>query len=111
MEGAVPGESPSISSSGLRLSIEGFSHLGRELLERKRLLDEAHPLMDNPLLGDDLFGIPGHKQTLHLRADLPQPLDQEASVHLRHDDIGNEEVNLPLELRRDAESLARARGA
>ena len=79
--------------------------------QQKRLLDEAHPLMDNPLLGDDLFGIPGHKQTLHLRADLPQPLDQEASVHLRHDDIGNEEVNLPLELRRDAESLARARGA
>src|SRR6266850_4067173 len=74
-------------------SVEHGSYLARQSLRRKRLVDELRSLVQHSVMYDAVIYIAGHIQYFHLRAQPSQSRCQLVSTHLRHDDVGEKQMN------------------
>src|SRR5262245_65307799 len=87
----------------------GFLHHPDKLLERERLGQEVELLAVGQVLVEGVLGIARHKNDLDIGLALPELLHQRRSVHLRHDHVGDHDVDvaaLPFELRERLEAVA-----
>src|SRR5262249_35300002 len=91
---------PRSRGAGLRLLRHCVLHFRDQLLERERLGQELELAAVRQALGERLLGIARYKDDPQLRAALAQFLEQRGAVHLGHDDVGHDEIDLawvPLE--------------
>ena len=68
-------------------------HLGGEILGRKRFVEEMDILLQYSPARNDLSRITGHEHRLDFRQDSAESSCQLATVHFRHDNVGNQQVN------------------
>ena len=88
-----PGAFAAVPSASDR-SVEHLAHLARELGRRVGLLDERIELA--AASSDRFAGVTGHEEHSHTREPAEDPLGEVEPVHLRHDQIGEQEVDRPV---------------
>src|SRR6267378_7478477 len=81
----------------LWLGVEQRSDSRPEKLEGKRLLQEAGAVVINAVADDRVVGIPGNQQDTGIGPGLADVVHQAASADVGHDDVGNQQVDLPAE--------------
>src|SRR5271165_635213 len=72
---------------------EDVSHLGRELLQAERLGQKLDTAVAVEPLTERVLGIPRNEYHLHVRVDLPHFADEPGPVHMRHDNIGDQQID------------------
>src|SRR4029077_11430350 len=72
---------------------ELLPHLGSQSGERKGLLEQGNSLVQDAVVGDGILGIAGHVEHFGLLRKRGDATSQFASVHSRHDDVGQQQVD------------------
>ena len=68
-------------------------HHGDQLPERERLGQEIELLVVGQALVEGVLGVAGYEDDLDLGVALLELLHQGRTVHLRHDHVGDDEIN------------------
>ena len=58
-------------------------------------MEEGHLCLQDAVPDNRIVGVTGHEQHLDARSRCRQPFGQNSTAHLRHDDIGNQQVDRP----------------
>jgi len=74
-------------------TFQRLAQLRPQVFHRKRFLDEIYPFIQHTLVGDDISGIAGHEQPFELRGAVKEVVGQIPAVHLRHDHVGDQQVD------------------
>jgi hypothetical protein len=72
--------------------MQRFVNFSTEAFFRKGFCDEMNAIVQDSVVAQDVVGITGHEENLKGRLQGPDALGQLASVHTRHDNIGQQEV-------------------
>ncbi len=76
-------------------ALQGLTQLPPQVFHRERFLDEVHAFVQHTVMGDDVGGIAGHEQPLEIRIVGEQIAGQLPAIHLGHDHVGHQQVDLP----------------
>src|ERR1700729_3344891 len=77
---------------------------------RERLFDECHAGIEPALGCQDRASVAGHVEDLDLRLDRLYPVGYLLAEHVRHDDVGDEQVDLSVVVPGDVECLGAVGG-
>ena len=78
---------------GERGLIQHLTHFCLERVQGKGLLEERDARIQRAVVADCVFRVARHVQHFHVRAYLGNALSEFASIHPRHDDIGQHQMN------------------
>jgi hypothetical protein len=92
------------------VAIENLSGHGKQLGLGEWLLHQGHMRVEPALGGEDRPRVTGHEQHLDTRLDRPHLLRDFPAEHVRHDDVGDQQVDLAWPLGGDGEGLGPAGG-
>jgi hypothetical protein len=82
--------------TGVRLSVvQRLSDLGFQSVHSKQLLDRLNAGVQHPAVGNDAFRVAGHVEDLHRRVVLGNADNEFLSVHLGHDNVGEQQLPRP----------------
>src|SRR6266508_4768550 len=76
------------------VGVEDFAQLAQERCWRERLAEQGNSHVENAVLAERFVRIAGHVERAHRWAARRQRLAEFAPAHPRHDDIGQEELDL-----------------
>ena len=92
------------------LLIEGTADRLGDTVAGEGLLNEVDPIFEHGVVGDDVGGIARHEEDLEARAQRVKRAAEVSAVHVRHDDVRDEKVDLLGVSLRDTQRLTRALG-
>src|SRR6266436_1944913 len=90
---------------GARRCAEDLVDLEGQRVRREGLGEEGHARAQDAVADDGIIGIAGHVEHFHIRTQGLEPLGELAAAHLRHDDVGDHEVDGALVALADLERL------
>src|SRR6266498_5336305 len=88
-----------------RSGVEHLAHFPGEGVGSEGLLKKGGARIEDSLVADRVIGVAGHEEHPHVRPRRSQPLCQLQATHPGHHDIGDHELDRPLELPGDCQSL------
>src|SRR6266581_597321 len=76
-----------------RPGVEHLANLAGQKVRGERFLKVGHSGVEHAVMSDHAIRVPGHIEHADPGLDVGDALGQLASAHLRHDDVGEEEVD------------------
>ena len=74
--------------------IQHFPHFAGQRGRRERFLQKRRAGVQPALLDDGVLGVAGGEKNPRVRRQRPHPVSQFLAAHVRHDDIGEQQINV-----------------